>query len=254
MHTNRSLPFQAKRYVHSLPWLWLSVTQKACAVAVWMGVVTAVQAQADLGQSTQKWIDEALQRSMPAQSPLRMEVSVGQLDERLRLSPCTRIEPYLPAGARLWGRTRLGLRCLEGATRWSVFLPVTVKAYGPAWVLTGDVKSGAVLSDADATEMEVDWAAESAAIVADPALWVGQVASRPLKAGQAVRQPMLRAPQVFQAGAQVRVSAQGNGYAISAAGQAMAAGSVGQTIRIRMNNGKMLSGIVLDDGTISVNL
>jgi flagella basal body P-ring formation protein FlgA len=214
----------------------------------------AAQAQADLGQFTQQWLNEALQRSMPAQSPLRLEVSVGQFDERLRLSPCTRVEPYLPAGGRLWGRTRLGLRCLEGVTRWNVFLPVTVKAFGPAWVLTRDVKSGAVLSENDATEMDVDWAAENAAIVAEPSSWVGQVASRPLRAGQALRQPMLRAPQVFQAGAQVRVRAQGKGYVISAAGQAMAAGSIGQTIRIRMDNGRFVTGIVLDDGTVSVNL
>lgn len=135
-----------------------------------------------------------------------------------------------------------------------MFLPVTVKAFGPAWVLTGDVRSGAALSEADATEMEVDWAAENAAIVADPSQWVGQVAARPLKAGQALRQSMLRAPQAFQAGAQVRISAQGNGYAISAAGQAMTAGSVGQTVRIKMGNGKIVSGIVQDDGTINANL
>lgn len=252
MHTNRSLQIQAERSVRGS--LRLRAARTVSAMAVSLGMATVVQAQTDLGQFTQKWLDETLQRNMPTQSPLRMEVSVGQLDERLRLSPCARIEPYLPAGARLWGRTRLGLRCLEGATRWSVFLPVTVKAFGPAWVLTGDVKAGAVLSEADATEMEVDWAAENAAIVADPAVWVGQVASRPLKAGQALRQPMLRAPQVLQAGAQVRVSAQGNGYAISAAGQAMTAGSIGQTIRIRMDNGKIISGIVLEDGTIGVNL
>ena len=252
MHTNRSLPIPAERSVRGS--LRPRAARTVCAMAVLLGMATVVQAQTDLGQFTQKWLDETLQRNMPTQSPLRMEVSVGQLDERLRLSPCARIEPYLPAGARLWGRTRLGLRCLEGATRWSVFLPVTVKAFGPAWVLTGDVKAGAVLSEADATEMEVDWAAENAAIVADPSLWVGLVASRPLKAGQALRQPMLRAPQVLQAGAQVRVNAQGNGYAISAAGQAMTAGSIGQTIRIRMDNGKIISGIVLEDGTIGVNL
>lgn len=254
MRTNRSLYQHAERFVCAAKGLRPSFFKNACAVTVLLGMATAAQAQADWGTLTQQWLNEALQRSMPAQSPLRMEVSVGQLDERLRLSPCARIEPYLPAGARLWGRTRLGLRCLEGATRWNVFLPVTVQAFGPAWVLTGDVKSGAVLSEADATEMEVDWAAENAAIVAEPSLWVGQVASRPLKAGQALRQPMLRAPQVFQAGAQVRVSAQGNGYAISAAGQAMTAGSIGQTIRIKMDNGKMVTGIVQEDGTINVNL
>jgi flagella basal body P-ring formation protein FlgA len=214
----------------------------------------AAQAQVNLEQMTQQWLDEALARNMPAQSPLRMEVSVGALDERLRLAPCTRVEPYLPTGARLWGRTRLGLRCQEGAVRWNVFLPVTVKAYGPAWVLTGDVTMGTVLSAADATEAEVDWAAENTSILAEPNLWVGLVASRHLKAGQALRQSMLRAPQVFQAGALVRVVAQGQGYAVSAAGQAMSAGAAGQTVRIRMDNGKIVSGIVNDDGTISVQL
>ena len=227
---------------------------RAVGAAVLCVAANAAQAQVNLEQMTQQWLDEALARNMPAQSPLRMEVSVGALDERLRLAPCTRVEPYLPTGARLWGRTRLGLRCQEGAVRWNVFLPVTVKAYGPAWVLTGDVTMGTVLSAADATEAEVDWAAENTSILAEPSLWVGLVASRHLKAGQALRQSMLRAPQVFQAGALVRVVAQGQGYAVSAAGQAMSAGAAGQTVRIRMDNGKIVSGIVNDDGTISVQL
>ena len=227
---------------------------RAVGAAVLCVAANAAQAQVNLEQMTQQWLDEALARNMPAQSPLRMEVSVGALDERLRLAPCTRVEPYLPTGARLWGRTRLGLRCQEGAVRWNVFLPVTVKAYGPAWVLTGDVTMGTVLSAADATEAEVDWAAENTSILAEPSLWVGLVASRHLKAGQALRQSMLRAPQIFQAGALVRVVAQGQGYAVSAAGQAMSAGVAGQTVRIRMDNGKIVSGIVNDDGTISVQL
>ena len=227
---------------------------RAVGAAVLCVAANAAQAQVNLEQMTQQWLDEALARNMPAQSPLRMEVSVGALDERLRLAPCTRVEPYLPTGARLWGRTRLGLRCQEGAVRWNVFLPVTVKAYGPAWVLTGDVTMGTVLSAADATEAEVDWAAENTSILAEPNLWVGLVASRHLKAGQALRQSMLRAPQVFQAGALVRVVAQGQGYAVSAAGQAMSSGAAGQTVRIRMDNGKIVSGIVNDDGTISVQL
>jgi flagella basal body P-ring formation protein FlgA len=227
---------------------------RAAMAAVLSVAAGGVQAQANLEQMTQRWLDDALARNMPTQSPLRMEVSVGALDERLRLAPCARVEPYLPAGARLWGRTRLGLRCQEGAVRWTVFLPVTVKAYGPAWVLTGDVTMGTALTEADATQAEVDWAAENTSILAESSLWVGQVASRHLKAGQALRQSMLRAPQVFQAGALVRVVAQGQGYAVSAAGQAMSAGAAGQTVRIRMENGKIVSGIVNDDGTISVQL
>lgn len=219
-------------------------------------VVPAAWAQdaAELSKITQSWIDSSLHTGATAELPLRMEVEVGELDPRLRLAPCARIEPYLPVGSRLWGRTRLGLRCVEGGTRWNVFLPVTVKAFGPAWVLTGNVPTGTVLTQADAVQAEVDWAADATSVLADPALWVGQVAARPLQAGQAVRQAMVRPPKLFQAGALVHVSAQGSGYAVSASGQALSAGAIGQTVRIRMDNGKVISGVVNEDGTIAVNL
>lgn len=226
-----------------------------CTLAAGLAQAQAVaDPAADLPALTQRWLDDALTRNQPAGLPLRMEVSIGALDTRLRLAPCARVEPYLPAGSRLWGRTRLGLRCVEGATAWNVFLPVTVKAWGPAWVLTGNVASGAVLSANDATEAEVDWAAEAAAIVANPEQWVGQLASRPLVAGQALRQPMVRAPSIFKAGAQVRVMAQGPGYAVTSAGQALSAGAVGQTVRVRMDNGRTISGIVSENGTVDVTL
>ncbi len=237
------------------------------ALLAW-GAATAAHAQAapgapgadvtaDLGGITQRWLDDALQRNQMSGGgalPLRMEVSVGQLDSRLRLAPCARVEPYLPAGSRLWGRTRLGLRCVEGPTAWNVFLPVTVKAYGPAWVLTGNVASGAVLTEADATQAEVDWAAETTAIVANPENWVGQVASRQLMAGQALRQHMVKAPTLFRAGSPVRVVAQGRGYSVTSAGQAVTNGSVGETVRVRMDNGKIIAGIVANDGTVEVAL
>ena len=232
---------------------WRTALAAVALVAV-VGGISPVLAQPapDLGQVTQRWLDDALQQN--PQGPLRMEVSAGALDERLRLAPCARVEPYLPAGSRLWGRSRLGLRCIDGAVRWNVFLPLTIKAFGPAWVLTGNVDAGAVLSEADATQAEVDWAAESAPVVADPALWVGQVAVRRLLAGQTLRQSMVRAPYLFKAGAQVRVVAEGPGYAVSSAGQALAAGAAGQTVRIRMANGKVITGIVDEDGTISAAL
>ena len=209
---------------------------------------------AELGSITQHWLDDALAQAQAGGLPLRMEVSVGTLDSRLRLAPCARVEPYLPAGARLWGRTRLGLRCVDGPTRWNVFLPITVKAFGPAWVLAGNVGTGAVLSEQDAIEAEVDWAAEPAAIVANPKDWVGQTATRPLSAGQALRQNMVRAPDLFKAGSAVRVVVQGPGYAVTSSGQAMSAGAQGQNVRVRMANGRIIGGIVLEDGTREATL
>ncbi|MDP3227043.1 MAG: flagellar basal body P-ring formation chaperone FlgA [Acidovorax sp.] len=214
----------------------------------------AADPSVDLAPLTQQWLDDAVSRNQTAGMPLRMEVSVGALDSRLRLAPCAKVEPYLPVGARLWGRTRLGLRCVQGATAWNVFLPVTVKAYGPAWVLTSNVAPGAVLTANDATESEVDWAADNTPVMANPDLWVGLVASRQLVVGQALRQNMVRAPHLFRAGAQVKVMAQGPGYAVTSAGQAMSAGGAGDSVRIRMANGKIVGGIVGADGTVEIAL
>lgn len=234
----------------------MALVRGLAAAVLTVFVLPSVWAQdaTELSRITQSWIDSSLRTGAAAELPLRMEVEVGELDPRLRLAPCARIEPYLPTGSRLWGRTRLGLRCAEGPTRWNVFLPVTVKAFGPAWVLTGNVSTGAVLAEGDAMQAEVDWAADHTSVLADPALWLGQVAARPLQAGQPLRQAMVRAPKLFQAGAQVRVSAQGAGYAVMAGGQALSAGSSGQTVRVRMDNGKIVSGVVNENGTISVNL
>ena len=142
----------------------------------------------DIGSVTRRWLDEALQAAQAESAALRMEVQVGQLDPRLRLAPCARVEPFLPAGTRLWGRTRLGLRCVQGAVQWTVFLPITIQAWGPAWVLADTVSPGTVLMPQHASLSEVDWAAENAPVLAQQQSWVGQVAARQLRAGQALRQ------------------------------------------------------------------
>ena len=230
------------------------------AVIFMVGSCASAQAQ-DAGSkpefidATQRWLDNAVASVRPAgAAPLRMEVVVGELDSRLRLAPCSRVDPYIPVGTRLWGKTRLGLRCLQGSVKWNVFLPVTIKAYGAAWVIKGDVASGAVLTEADAVEVEVDWAGESSPIVASPAQWVGQVATRMLSTGQTLRQSMIKPAQVFQAGAQVRVVAQGAGFQITSDGQALSAGVVGLPARVRMDNGRVMTGVVLDGRTVKLEI
>ena len=75
---------------------------------------------------------------------MRVEIELGALDPRLKLAPCAHITPYLPPHARLWGATRIGVRCDEGA-RWSVYLPVRIKVFARASTITQDLPAGTVL-------------------------------------------------------------------------------------------------------------
>ncbi|MEO8248642.1 MAG: flagellar basal body P-ring formation chaperone FlgA [Burkholderiales bacterium] len=205
--------------------------------------------------ATQQWLDDAVVRANSVSAvPLRMEVGVGSLDSRLRLAPCSRVDPYIPVGTRLWGKSRLGLRCVDGSARWNVFLPITVKAFGPAWVLRDNVLAGAVLTAADAQQEEADWAAETSPVVGEPTQWVGQIASRSLAAGQPLRQSMVKPPLAFMAGTQVRVVADGPGFQVTSDAQALTPGVIGQPVRLRLDNGKMTTGVVLDAKTVRLSL
>ena len=201
------------------------------------------------------WLNDAL-LNLPktTKTPLRMVLVVGELDSRLRLAPCTRMTPYVPVGARLWGKTRIGLRCLEGATKWNVFLPITIHAFGPAWVVKGNISAGATLVEDDVVQAEVDWAESPSPVVSHATQWIGAVASGQLVAGQVLRQASIRAAQVFMAGALVRVLAQGPGFTISTDGQALSSGVVGQLAQVKMENGRILAGIVLDSRTVRLDI
>jgi flagellar basal body P-ring formation protein FlgA len=231
----------------------------AAGLLVWLGVA---QAQAPAGDKTQleqmarDWVEPALALAMGPDGggPLRPEVIMGSLDARLQLTPCARIEPYLPPGTRLWGRSRVGLRCLEGAVRWNVFMPVTVKAWGPGWVLKRPVAAGSVLTQEDAELAEMDWAEQPYAVLANPDRWIGQQAALALQPGQALRQNMVRPVPAFGPGAQVRVSSTGAGFQVVVSGEALTAGIPGQSVRVRLGGGRVVTGTVRDGQTVEVRL
>ncbi|HMO46094.1 MAG TPA: flagellar basal body P-ring formation chaperone FlgA [Rubrivivax sp.] len=189
-----------------------------------------------------------------AGSGMRVEIEPGRLDPRLKLAPCERIEPYLPPGARAWGRSRIGLRCVQGPSAWNVYLPVTVRVFAPAWVATLPLAAGSVLNEAQLQQIEVDWAAAATPPVADLDQLVGRQLSRPLAAGAPVRAADLRQRQWFGAGDTVQLVARGQGFSISGEGQAMGPGIEGRTVRVRIDNGRVLSGQPVGANRVEVQL
>jgi flagella basal body P-ring formation protein FlgA len=184
----------------------------------------------------------------------RVEVVVGTLDPRLRLAPCERIEPYLPPGMRLWGKSRIGLRCKEGRTAWNVYLPIVVKVWGRALVVPAGAAAGSVLADADLDEAEVDLAEEFSAAFVDRKSVVGRTLAQTLKPGQAVRQGHIKARQWFAAGETVKVIAAGDGFALESSGQALTHGIEGQPAKVRTESGRIVTGVAAGERRLELTL
>ena len=172
----------------------------------------------------------------------RVEVVIGQLDPRLHLAPCERIEPYLPANVRLWGKSRIGLRCTQGRTAWNVYLPIVVKVWGRAIVVPGGAAAGSVLAEGDLGEAEVDLAEEFTPAFFDRQLVVGRTLAQSLRPGQAVRQAHIKSRQWFAAGETVKVVAVGEGFSLESVGQALTHGIEGQPAKVRTENGRVVTG------------
>jgi flagella basal body P-ring formation protein FlgA len=208
--------------------------------------------QAGLSDQVRTLALEAGRRASPGIA--RVEVSVGQLNPRLRLAPCQRVEPYLPRGTVLWGRARIGLRCTQGPTAWNVYLPITVSAWGKAWVAAVPLAAGTEISARDLAQAEVDLAESPARVIGDARSAIGRTLARSLNAGQALREHDLKARQWFAAGDDVKVTARGSGFSVAGMGQALGHGLEGQSVRVRIESGRVVTGLPIGERHVELPL
>jgi flagella basal body P-ring formation protein FlgA len=218
----------------------------------------APAAEASLEPSLAQRVRSLVAPAVPLPAPLaaqaRVGVEVGKLDPRLRLAPCRRIEPQLPARGSLWGRTRIGLRCVEGERPWQVWLPVVVTVHAPALVPVRQLAAGTVLAAEHLQVAEVDWAAEPQAPLVRAEELIGRTLSRTLQPGQALRQGDLRQRQWFAAGDTVQVRARGDGFVVAGEAQALGHGLEGHPVRVRTESGRVLTAVPVADRQVEVQL
>ncbi|MEO8125108.1 MAG: flagellar basal body P-ring formation chaperone FlgA [Burkholderiales bacterium] len=237
-----------------LTFAWLALTLAALGLIAAAGSARATvpapvqELGAAIAEQAKQFVTES--GALPG---MRLEIEVGTLDARLKLAPCDHIEPYVPNGTRLWGRTRIGLRCTQGATPWNVYLPLTVKVFGLGVTSVAALPAGAVLTAADVQTTEVDLAARGTPIV-NPEDAIGRTLARPLVPGQSLRAADLRKRQWFAAGETVHITAVGPGFSVSGEGQALGPGFEGQAARVRTDSGRIVVGQPVAERRIEIAL
>lgn len=175
------------------------------------------------------------------QLPGRVEVNVEPLDERVKLAPCQQVEPFVPAGARLWGKTRLGVRCVKGAA-WSVLLPAEIRVFAPALVAARPITANEPVGPEDFRTDEVELTREPAGVLTQAAQIGSSVASRAIQPGQALRKDMLRPKPVISQGDVVKLVYAGRGFSVTSSGRAMNPAADGQAVRVQAETGRILTG------------
>ena len=169
------------------------------------------------------------------------------------LASCTTLVPFMPPGARLWGRTTVGVRC-AGERPWTLYLQARVSLEATYYLAARQIEPGAVLSPADLMTREGDLANLPRTIVTDPSQAVGAVALARIGAGSPLREDMLRSASSVTIGQTVKVIAVGTGFSISSEGAVMNNASPGQQVRVKTAGGQIISGIVKDGSTVEIQM
>jgi flagellar basal body P-ring formation protein FlgA len=184
--------------------------------------------------------------------PGKVEITVTPVFPR-GLAACSALDPFMPTGARLWGRMTVGVRCV-GERPWTLYVQARVSINATYYQAARAIAPGEVLTNADLVARDGDLTAMPQAIVTDPAQAVGAVALSRVPAGLPLRTDMLRAASSVAIGQTVHVVAGGTGFSISADGTAMSNAAPGQQIRVKTAGGQIITGVVKDAQTVEIAL
>ena len=180
-----------------------------------------------------------------------VQVEVGQVDSRITLPNCPQLEPFMPSGSRLWGKTSVGVRC-EGQFAWTIYVPAEVKVMADVLHVARPVAREQTIGFDDVSLQTVNLARTPEGVLTDYAQAVGKLAAMNLTVGQPVRANMLRAPYIILRGQNVKLMVVGRGFSVSSEGLALSDASEGQVVQVRNTAGRVTSGLARPNGIVEV--
>lgn len=182
-----------------------------------------------------------------------VEITVGKPDPRLRLAPCSKLQPFVPNGVKMWGKTVLGVECVDGPKHWRIYVPVYVKVFAPALVAVRPLMRNQPISPDDVRTERVEVTQWHGEILTDPDQLKNSVPVRNIAAGEPLRRRLLRTLPVVRAGDPVKVVYAGTGFTVSTQGKALNRAGAGQAVKVMTDSRHVVSGIAHSGGIVEVN-
>lgn len=183
------------------------------------------------------------------------------------LPPCDAPEPFLPSGAKVWGRVSVGIRCNgvlpvaatsinapapQAQQAWTRYVPAYVAVIANYVVATRAINAGETLRAGDFSLHEGDLSMLPPNILTNVEQINGMVALNRIALGAPVRPELLRGVVVIQSGQNVKVMATGTGFVASTEGRAMTSAAIGSRLQVKTVSGQMVSGKVRADGSVDL--
>lgn len=182
----------------------------------------------------------------------RVQISVGNLDQRMRLHPCPQAPLMLLRDATgTGGNISVQVQC-KANPGWSVHVPAQVSIFRELPVAIRDLNRGEQITPADISWESMNISELRQSYHTETQVIIGQEVKRNIGQGLPFLTSSLDAPTLVRRGDQVDLQSQAGSIIVSTSGTAMTDGRLGQKIRIRNNQSdRIVTGTVVASGKVS---
>lgn len=222
-------------------------------------LLVALVGPAAAASQTTDLLRKSVTRFLQQQTANRMEqdieISVGRIDRRLKLSPCkTAPTPFLSAGAKLQGKLTVGLRC-AGPKPWTVYVPAQIKIFADVIAATHPLARGTTISPADVMSLRKEIGQLHRGYFTKSNMVIGKVVTQNLAMGHAITPQRVKAPIVVHRGEKVAIVATIGTLKVRGKGKALRDAAQGETVSVRNSRSRrIIQGIVTKPGVVTVQM
>lgn len=196
-----------------------------------------------------------LQATLATEEFTDLEVSIGQLDPRLRLERCaTELEPFVSQHTRLMGTAQVGIRC-HTPKPWTIYISARINLYQQIVTAKRPLMRGTTLSADDLMLARNEISSLYGRYLTEPEQVIGKVLRQDLNQGSVITLPQLKNPVLIHRGQKVTLLAEMDGIEVRMTGTAMQNAVSGDLIKVKnLTSQRIIEGIVLNNKTIKVSL
>lgn len=228
--------------------LSLTLGMLACALSLSTGAARA---------DGSRWVTEQQLAELvdPALLPAGASVQVGfvKADDRIGSAQCPAALFANSAGNKMWGRTYVRVQCVGSDTA-PFFLGVDVKVWAPVLVVKSTIQSGQAVGVNEVEFRTMDISQLNTGWVTDLAHLNNKTAARQLWPGTLLKHDHLKGQPMVKNGDTVKVVMKGPGFAIGGTAVAMGEAELGEVVKIKTVQGKILHGVARDALLVEVSL
>jgi flagella basal body P-ring formation protein FlgA len=180
----------------------------------------------------------------------KVTVNTAPIDKNLKLQSCADINVFFPPGTRAWGKTTVGVSC--NTPSWQIYLQTNISVQSQYIIASGPLTQGRIVKAEDITYQSGDLAQLPSGVLTNSEQVIGRTVNVSLAPGTVLRQDMLKLTPVILQGQKVILNSIGDGFQVSAEGQALTSAGDGQVVQVKVASGQVISGIARNGGQIEV--